>query len=174
MTTTAFAHYKHERTHCSFEPANDRGKSTLRPSTAVTHVGGMQFAAQVRSHTVLTDQRLSSGGSDLAPNPVELLSAALGSCVAFNVHQFYWTRQLPTEGLGVEVAHRTAENPSRIVEFRIRLVLPDTLPDKYMAVLDKVVRGCSVYNTLAPGATIDVDIVNADEVLAIIPAMECV
>lgn len=170
MTTTAFAHYKHERTPGSFERANDRETSTFGPSTAVTHVDGMQFAAQVRSHTVLTDQRSSSGGSDLAPNPVELLSAALGSCVAFYVHQFYWTRRLPTEGLGVEVASRSGEQPARVMEFRIRVVLPDTLPDRYMAMLDKVVRGCPVYNTLASGATIDVEIVNADEVLAIIPA----
>ena len=171
MTTTAFAHHDHQRTHTPFERANDRGTSTLGPSTAVTHVKGMQFAAQVRKHTVPTDQRFTSGGSDTAPNPVELLGAALGSCVAFYVHQFYWTRRLPTEGLGIEVAQRTAEKPSRAMEFRIRLVLPDTLPDRYLAVLNKVVRGCPVYNTLAFGATIDVEIVNADEVLAIIPAL---
>lgn len=171
MTTTAFSHKKHERTHGSFERANDRGTFTLRPATAVSHIDGMRFAAQVRSHTVITDQKLSAGGNDLAPNPVELLSVALASCVAFHVHQFYWTRRLPANGLGVEVAHGTAESPPRMMEFRVRLVLPDTLPERYMAMLDKVIRSCPVYKSLAPGATIDVEIVNADEILAIIPGL---
>ena len=51
--------------------------------TVVTHVSGVKFAIQIRSHEILVDQTLKGGGTDSAPTPLELLGAALGSCVAY-------------------------------------------------------------------------------------------
>lgn len=130
----------------------------MSAQTVVTHLDGLRFGAEVRSHVVHTDQPIKSGGSGSAPSPVDLLGAALGSCIALYVYQFCVTRHLAVEGMRVEVEQQSAVSPSRVAEFRVLIVLPEPLPPHYGAVLDRVVRGCPVYNTLASGATIHIDV----------------
>ena len=125
----------------------------------ITHEGGMRFAAQVRSHRVVTDQSLLAGGEDSAPSPVELLGVSLGSCIAFYVQQFCHARGLPFEGMQVEVEQRSEKNPARVAEFVVRVVMPADIPDQYVPVLERVVRSCPAHNTLAPGAIINIEIV---------------
>jgi len=124
----------------------------------VRHLEGLRFGADVRSHIVDTDQSRAGGGSDSAPSPVELLGAALGSCIGLYVHQFCTTRYLPVDGMRVEVEQMNAVSPPRVAEFRVLILLPEPLPPQYGPVLDRVVRNCPVYNTLACGATIDVEV----------------
>ena len=69
----------------------------------VTHEKGLSFAAQIREHRLMTDQSARAGGEDSAPSPTELISAALGSCIALYVHQFCVSRGLPHDGMRVEV-----------------------------------------------------------------------
>ncbi|MHB1070258.1 MAG: OsmC family protein, partial [Gemmatimonadaceae bacterium] len=59
-----------------------------RDPMVITHVGGVQFSAQVRSHRILVDQPERGGGADGGPSPMELLGVSLGTCVALYVQQF--------------------------------------------------------------------------------------
>jgi len=122
----------------------------------VTHERGLRFAAQVRQHRVVTDQSERAGGDDSAPSPTELISAALGSCIALYVHQFCESRGLPRDGLRVEVTPRNAANPNRIAELAVRVCLAAELPPHAMEMLERVVRSCPVHNTLVHGAQISV------------------
>ena len=132
--------------------------SVSGPTMVITHEEGLKFAAQVRSHRVLTDQAVGVGGEDAAPTPIELLGAALGSCVALYVQQFCLGRGLPYDGMRVEVTQRGAQNPGRIGEFIVRVVLPTELPEPYAALLERVARSCPAHNTLHQGATVTVEI----------------
>ncbi len=147
------------------------GSSAVSMPIVARHVAGVRFAAQVRSHVVYTDQRQSAGGGDSSPNPVELLGAALGSCIAFYVHQFLFARELPTEGMRVEIQQRNAASPARVGEFRVRVVLGFELPARDLPVLRRVISSCPVHNTLAPGASIDVEVVAVSEPLTLFPAL---
>jgi uncharacterized OsmC-like protein len=129
-----------------------------RPPIVVSHDGGVRFAAQIRSHRVFVDQTLRGGGEDTAPAPIELLGAALGTCVAYYVQQFCHARGLPHEGMRVEVEQLSAANPSRIGKFVVRVVLPAELPAPYAALIERVARSCPAHNTLSLGATVDVTI----------------
>ena len=124
----------------------------------VTHAGGLRFAADIRSHRVITDQSARAGGDDSAPSPIELLSAALASCVALYVHQFCVSRGLPHEGMRIEVLPHHLSNPSRIGAFDVTVRLPEALPPHAMEMLERVVRSCPAHNTLAHGAAIAVSI----------------
>lgn len=126
--------------------------SHTREPIAVTHEGGLAFAAQVRSHRLLTDQPVHAGGADSGPTPLELIGASLGTCIAFYVHQFCVSRGLPDEGLRIEVLPHNAPNPSRIARFDVTVRLATELPPHAMEMLERVARSCPAHNTLATGA----------------------
>ena len=134
----------------------------LKP-IVVTHKDGLRFVAKVRGHHVETDQARHGGGTDSAPTPLELLGAALGSCIALYVRQFCEVRDLPCDGMQVEVRQRNEANPARIGKFFVRLIMPEELPAQYVIMLARVVRTCPVHNTLAHGAGVAVDILNQPE-----------
>ena len=131
---------------------------SARTPIVVTHEGGVKFAAQIRSHRLLVDQPIRAGGEDTGPAPIELLGAALGTCVALYVQQFCHVRGLPYDGMRVEVEQYGAGNPNRIGTFVVRVVLAHELPEEYAAMLERVARSCPAHNTLASGADVEVKI----------------
>ena len=132
--------------------------SHTRAPIVVTHERGLQFAAQIRQHRIVTDQSERAGGEDSAPSPTELISAALGSCIALYVYQFCTSRGLRHEGLRVEVLAVNATSPSRIAELQVTVRIGETLSPHVREMLERVVRSCPVHNTLAHGAAISVAI----------------
>lgn len=130
----------------------------VRQPIVVTHQGGVRFAAQVRSHRVLVDQPVHTGGGDSAPTPIELLGASLGTCVALYVRQFCDVRGLPYEGMRVEVETVGATHPNRIGRFSVRVVLPTELPGQYGEMIERVARSCPAHNTFANGADVTVSV----------------
>ena len=128
------------------------GKSPM----VITHVEGVKFAAQIRQHRLTVDQPLRGGGDDSAPMPLELLGAALGTCVALYVQQFCHARGLKYEGMRVEVDPQGAQG--RIGRFDVRVVLPGPLPPQYEEMLERVAKSCPAHNTLVHGAEVAVEI----------------
>lgn len=133
-------------------------ESQTRSPIVVTHEQGLRFAAQIREHRLITDQPTHVGGEDTGPSPMELVSAALGSCVALYVHQFCVNRGLPHDGLRIEVTPHNIAHPHRIGELSVAVFLPGTLSPHMMEMLERVVRSCPVHNTLAHGAAVSVSI----------------
>jgi putative redox protein len=133
---------------------DDSGYSPI----VVAHDGGLRFSAQVRSHRLVVDQPRSAGGEDTGPMPIELLGASLGTCIAYYVHRFLLTRELPHVGMRVEVEQHSARNPSRVGEFVARVVLPEPLPTPYLEMLERVVHSCPAHNTLAGATPVSVSI----------------
>lgn len=127
-----------------------------RPPMVITHESGVKFTAQIRQHRVTVDQPLRGGGEDSAPMPLELLGAALGTCVALYVQQFCHTRGLKYEGMRVEVDPQAAQG--RIERFAVRVVLPEPLPPQYEQMLERVAKSCPAHNTLTHGAEVAVEI----------------
>lgn len=123
----------------------------------VTHEGGMKFATRIRSHTLIVDQP-TGAGNDEGPMPIELLGASIGTCVALYVQQFCEARQLPYEGMRVEVQQHGARGPSRVGTFEVRVVLQEDLPPHYAEMLERVARSCPAHNTLVQGAEVAVRI----------------
>ena len=129
-----------------------------RAPIVITHEGGMKFAAQVRSHRVIIDQPERAGGGDAGPMPIELLGASLGSCVALYVQQFCQSRDLPCEGMRVEVQQYGAANPNRIAEFVLRIVLPSELSEHQEEMLERAAQSCPAHHTLTQGAKVTVHV----------------
>lgn len=124
----------------------------------IRHDAGKRFVATARTHEIVTDQAEKSGGLDSGATPLELLGAALGSCIALYVQQFCEVRHIPHTGMEVEVRQANEKNPSRVSAFSVRLVMPESLPVQYVSILERVIKSCPVHNTLAEGATVSIDI----------------
>jgi putative redox protein len=131
-------------------------------SIVVTHRSGLQFTAAVGAHQLILDQSVAGGGEDAGPSPIDLLGAALGSCVALYVHKFLDARHLRTEGLRVEVIPQAARNPHRIARFDVRVIVPEDVPALYRPMIEAVARVCPVHNTLATSAEMAVAIESPD------------
>ena len=125
-----------------------------RSPIVVTHEKGRSFAAQIRGHRVVTDQSIRSGGEDNGPSPTELVSAALGSCIALYVYQFCVSRGLPHDGMRIEVTPRNVVNVKRIGDFSVVVRLPGYLLPHTVEMLERVLRSCPVHNTLEHGTSI--------------------
>jgi putative redox protein len=128
-----------------------------REPMVITHEGGLKFAAQIRSHRLIVDQP-AGVGEDAGPMPLELIGASLGTCVALYVQQFCAARGLPYDGMRVELDQVGAQNPGRIAQYTVRVMLPRALPPQYAEMLERVARSCPAHNTLVHGAAVDVQI----------------
>jgi uncharacterized OsmC-like protein len=137
----------------------------VRAPLVITHESGLKFAAQVRSHRVVVDQPLGAGGDDAGPMPIELLGVSLGTCIALYVQQFCESRGVAYDGMRVEVEQHHVRNPSRIGDFKVRVVLPTELPAHHAALLERVATSCPAHNTLEMGAAVAVRIETGAAVL---------
>lgn len=118
------------------------------PTLVVTQDGGMRFVAEVRGHQIPTDQPRDGGGEDTAAMPLELIGASVGTCIALYARQYLVKRDLPTDGLRVELRSEMATNPKRIGRLDITLVLPPDLPEGHRERLERVAVSCPAHATL--------------------------
>lgn len=136
-------------------------ETTARAPIVVTHDTGVKFTATIRSHRIVVDQPVRGGGEDAGPSPLELLGASLGTCIALYVQQFCAARNLPYEGMRVEVTQHGAANPHRVGKFAVRVVLAGELPEHYVSMLERVAQSCPAHNTIVHGAEVDVAVETA-------------
>jgi putative redox protein len=124
----------------------------------VAHAGGDSYAITTRGHMMLTDQPASAGGQNAAPTPTELLVGALASCVAFYAGRYLIRHGLVRDGLRVTAEFTmAADRPARVLDIRLRIVVPGGVPAERRAALLAVASHCTVHNTLRqqPGIAID-------------------
>lgn len=125
-------------------------------SLTVRHLGGDEFAIDVRGHTVLVDQPVEDGGNDAAPTPTELFLAGLASCVAFYARRYLARREIATEGFAVSMKYEMGSRPARVATARVVLTPPPSLPTERLAAFLAVASHCTVHNTLAHPPLIEV------------------
>ena len=53
-----------------------------------TRESGFRHTVKIRSHELAVDERAEVGGTDTAPEPLELLAASLASCTAVTMEMY--------------------------------------------------------------------------------------
>jgi len=109
----------------------------------VTFPGGLEVDVKVRGHTVVTDQPLAAGGSDLAPSPYELFLASLAACAGYYVLRFCQERKISTAGLKVRLDSQPGET-KKLATVSIIIALPEGFPAQYREAVVKAAQSCAV------------------------------
>jgi uncharacterized OsmC-like protein len=124
----------------------------------VEHLGAVQFEIKARSHTIVSDQPLESGGHDEGMTPPELMLASLGSCAGYYAAQYLRKHQLATEGTLVRVSAQKEKSPARMENFQIEVEVPADLEERHRAGLEEAVHHCLIHNTLLHPPKISLEI----------------
>ncbi len=115
----------------------------------ITFPGGVAVNAEVGGFTVRTDQPQQAGGEGAAPSPFDLFLASLGTCAGFFALRFCQQRDLPTEGLSLELD--IERDPEKKLPSRVRFVinLPQDFPEKYHSAIIRATDQCAVKRSIA-------------------------
>lgn len=102
-------------------------------------------------NTLVTDAPLDNNGRGQAFSPTDLVATALGSCMATVIGIVARRKELPVEGMTVNVRKFMSEDlPRRIhrLELDLRIPLPATHPDRKL--LESAANGCPVHHSIHP------------------------
>ena len=117
------------------------------------------MTASVRNHTWTIDVPSDEGGTDAGPTPVELLTAALGACMAMHIAKYCQTAKLPHEGLSIDLAFQLAKDPLRIGALTVDINLPSSIPDGRKEAIKRAALSCTIRNTLKESTAVDLEVV---------------
>jgi len=98
------------------------------------------------------------GGTDAGLSPVELLAAALGSCMTMHVAKYCQTAKLPHEGFTLDLDFQMVKDPLRIGAFTVDISLPPGFPADRQEAVKRAALQCTVRNTLKDSTVVDVEV----------------
>ena len=89
-------------TQSAFRSDPNAAKATFRSSSRLTE--GFRSEVSIRQHRLAADEPPALGGADSAPNPVELILAALGTCQEITYRAYATALGIPLDSVSVELA----------------------------------------------------------------------
>jgi putative redox protein len=109
--------------------------------------GKYEHDLKIRDHHLTADEPDDLGGSDLGPNPQELLAASLASCTAITIEMYAERKGWDVSGLEVDCDYTPAERGCP-TSFNLVVRLPETLTDDQVERLSVIAAKCPVHRTL--------------------------
>jgi uncharacterized OsmC-like protein len=110
--------------------------------------GKMLFESKIGNHTVTIDVPASMGGSDRGPMPPQLFIASLGSCIGAFVAQYCEKNGIDDTGMAVEMTFEKAADPTRLVNLKAAVKLPNGDCGKRIKAIERVAEHCPVHSTI--------------------------
>ncbi|MBN1878351.1 MAG: OsmC family protein [Anaerolineae bacterium] len=125
--------------------------------------GDMLFESKIGKHSVIIDVPESMGGSDRGPMPPQLFVASLGSCIAAFVAQYCEKNGIDDTGMTVAVSFDKADDPTRLVNLKATVNLPNGDCAKRVKAIERVAEHCPVHMTIETMAGLDIEILGKGE-----------
>lgn len=108
-------------------------------------------------HAWLSDVAPASGGDDLAPDPHDLLDAALAACTVLTLELYIRRKQLAVSHLHVAVTHTEERQADGRVAYRLQrhLTVEGELADTERQRLLDIANKCPIHKVLTGDITVD-------------------
>ncbi|WP_456448608.1 OsmC family protein [Thiolapillus sp.] len=116
----------------------------MKQTLKVDFPDGKKVDVQAGDFLIRTDQCRKAGGEASAPEPFDLFLSALASCAGIYALNFCHSRNLPTEGLALEMDWERDDKPPFEARVHYRLTLPRGFPEKYRDSILKAMDLCTV------------------------------
>jgi len=110
----------------------------------VTFPGGKRVDAQYKGFTIRTDQSPAGGGEGSAPEPFDLFLASIATCAGIYVKGYCDARQIPTEGLAIEMSVERDLERRRVAKLALEIKLPAGFPEKHKDAVVRAAELCAV------------------------------
>ena len=125
----------------------------------VVESGRLRYAQNISvgSHLLQGDEPVSAGGSDVGPNPFELLLAALGSCTSITVRMYADRKQWPLKSVHIELSYArvhaddctACDQELKLVDgIEMELSFVGELAENQRQKLTEIANKCPVHRTL--------------------------
>lgn len=108
-------------------------------------VGKLAQTVEIDPHTLMTDVSGEEGGDGLAPDPHELLDAALGACTALTLKLYAARKGWPLQNADVVITHE--ESPGHYRLNRTVTLHGDLLPEQRERLLE-IANKCPIHRVL--------------------------
>ncbi len=129
-----------------------------RPKVSSRLIDGLYTETRVREHLVKADYAEAAGGTNRAPNPIELLLSALAACIESAVYEF-----AAHEGISIDAVEAEVEGELdlrglfmvddsvlpgfRHVSYTLKIKSPDD-PERVKELASRVIQHCPVVDSL--------------------------
>jgi len=140
-------------------PKKEELKSGKTDNRVIAHLGKSGYATDIMAegHSLVADEPISVGGTNLGPTPYGYLMAGLGACTAMTLRMYSDRKQWPLDGATVKLNHQkiyaancetceTKEGKLDQIEREIELFGP--LDDSQKTRLLQIANRCPVHRTL--------------------------
>ncbi len=123
--------------------------------------GNMLFETKIGNHAIQIDVPAGMGGTDRGPTPPEVFIASLGSCVGAFVAQYCERNSLDAHDMSVDVLFEKADNPTRLVNLKIKVNIPSAeCSDQRLEAIRRVAEHCPVHKTIETMEGIEFEILD--------------
>lgn len=119
------------------------------PTITTSYEGDMGFHTMFGRHRLFIDASSASDDERRGPTPPELFVASLGSCVAAMVANYCERNGLDARDLSVDVGFEKAGGPTRLVDLKVTVRLPNAECGSRTDAIRRVARHCPVHETIA-------------------------
>ncbi len=126
---------------------------------------GFHQEVLVRSHRLVADEPVESGGTDRGPNPYDLLLASLGACTSITLTMYAQRKGLPLRGVTTRLQHSSVHaedcancetEEGKIDRIELNIELDGPLSDEQQTKLLEIAERCPVHQSLTSETLIEI------------------
>jgi len=145
---------KYVSAHQKAEPKSDKTDNQV-----ITRIGKSGYATDIMAegHSLVADEPISMGGTNLGPAPYDYLMAGLGACTAMTLRMYSDRKEWPLDGVTVKLNHQkihavdceTCETKEgKLDQIEREIELTGALDDQQKQRLLQIADRCPVHRTL--------------------------
>ena len=131
--------------------------------------GDMLFESKLGSHLVQIDAPELMGGKNRAPQPSDLLIAAVGSCIGAAVADHCQRYHLDLRDMSVDVEMDEVEHPTRMANLQVTIHIPHSDCRGQEAAILRLAEHCPVYETMTHLNGIQIELMDKKHVQMLKP-----